>query len=579
MAGGHGSVRKAAARDGGKAVLNARSLEALGAARLAELLLRHTEGNPAARRALRLAVAEVRGPVEMGQQVGQRLATIGRSRRWLEARALPPLLAELEEQRQAIVGVIAEQAPGLAVNLLWRFLDLANPLLDRIDDSDGQALRLFHRLSADLGRLVGAAGVKPAALAELAAEALLENREGQYDHLVEHLAESLRPEGLHRLRQRLVAERPSAGKGMDPLLEDEAEEVEADGLLIEEDCTYLEPWRGDDELGDDDDAADVWAGEQPLGAAPEANHELELQFSGVVSNAHNLEPDDFEPDDEAEDDEPLPAWKRSQVVREALLAIADGLAEPDAYLAEYRDHRPDALRRPRIAARVAMRFVAAGQAEQALHHLDQAVLEEGLRSDGARVWIDARLAALEALGRGEEAQALRRRFALRRLSLPHLRAWLQRLPAFEDEEALQQALDAVMAHRHSWRALLFLHRWPDHRRAAQLILRRPNCLNGNDENALKALAQTLEPHDPLAASLCLRAMLEAILHRGRSSDYNRGVRYLKECLRLAPMVEPWGRMEDHNTWVVNLLWFFSHRQAFFNKLDFDPQLPEPALPD
>jgi hypothetical protein len=49
-------------------------------------------------------------------------------------------------------------------------------------------------------------------LAELAAEALRENREGQYDHLVEHLAEALGPEGLRRLRQRLIAERPSAGE-------------------------------------------------------------------------------------------------------------------------------------------------------------------------------------------------------------------------------------------------------------------------------------------------------------------------------------------------------------------------------
>ncbi|MFM7239790.1 MAG: DUF6880 family protein [Cyanobium sp.] len=553
----------------GASSLNARSLEALGAARLAELLLEHTQGNATARRALRLALAEVRGPQEMAQQVRKRLTMIGRSKRWLDAKALPPLLAELEGQRQAIVATIGEQAPGLAVELLWRFLDLANPLLDRVDDSDQKVVHLFHQLSADLGRLVGAAGVKPAALAELVAEALLENREGQYDHLVEHLAAALGPEGLRRLRQRLLAERPSAAEGRGPLLEDEAAEAEADGLLIEEDCTYLEPWRGDDELGDDDDAADVWAGEEPLGAPPADDQGHHPLYSGVVSRA-----DDFEPDDDG-----LPAWRRSQVVREALLAIADGLAEPEAYLADYRDHRPDALRRPRIAARVAMRFVAAGQAEQALVHLDQAVLEEGLRSDGARVWIDARLAALEALGRGEEAQALRRRFALQRLSLPHLRTWLQRLPAFEDEEALQQALDAVMAHRHPWRALLFLHRWPDHRRAAQLIQRRPDCLNGNDENTLKALVQTLEPHNPLAASLCLREMLIAILDRGRNSDYNRGVRYLEHCLRLAPLVKHWGNLDDHNTWVVNLLWFFSHRHAFFNKLDFDPQFSEQALPD
>jgi hypothetical protein len=41
------------------------------------------------------------------------------------------------------------------------------------------------------------------------------------------------------------------------MLEDTSAEAEAEGLLIKEDCTYLESWRGDDELGDDEDEADV----------------------------------------------------------------------------------------------------------------------------------------------------------------------------------------------------------------------------------------------------------------------------------------------------------------------------------
>jgi hypothetical protein len=41
---------------------------------LAELLLQHTEGNAEARRALRLVLAEQRGPLEMAQAVRKRLA-------------------------------------------------------------------------------------------------------------------------------------------------------------------------------------------------------------------------------------------------------------------------------------------------------------------------------------------------------------------------------------------------------------------------------------------------------------------------------------------------------------------------
>ena len=70
-------------------------------------------------------------------------------------------------------------------------------------------------------------------------------------------------------------------------------------------------------------------------------------------------------------------------------------------------------------------------------------------------------------------------------------------------------------------------------------------------------------------------MLEAILHEARSGHYNRGVRYLERCLQLAPSIPDWGKSDPHNRWVVNLLWFFSHREAFFKKVNFDPKVPEP----
>jgi hypothetical protein len=59
----------------------------LGAARLAELLLQHTEGNAAARRALRLALVAARGPQEMDQEVRKRMFSLDRSERCLDRRA------------------------------------------------------------------------------------------------------------------------------------------------------------------------------------------------------------------------------------------------------------------------------------------------------------------------------------------------------------------------------------------------------------------------------------------------------------------------------------------------------------
>jgi hypothetical protein len=355
----------------GRPSLNARTLEALGVARLAELLLLHTEGNAAARRALRLALAETRGPQEMAQEVRKRLASLYRSERWLDRRAFAPVLAELDSQRQAITTAIGSQAPALAVELLWRLLELAPSLLDRVDDSDGAGLELFHRASADLGRLACLARLPVAALADQVAEAVLDNRQGQYDQLVCHLAEALTPEGLRRLRQRLEQERPALRRSDELLVEDEPDDAEEEGVLVPANAIDLHGFQHEDV---------AWYGDDWIGS--------------------------FEPEDDDDDDRADDPWQRRQAVRLAMLAIADGLGEAEAYLAEYRDHAPAGLERPRLVARVAQRLTAAGRAAEALALLVGVELTEGWRSDGARPWIDAQLGALEALGRAEAAQAL-----------------------------------------------------------------------------------------------------------------------------------------------------------------------------
>jgi len=511
----------------GRPSLNAHSLEALGAARLAELLLEHTEGNAAARRALRLALAEARGPLEMAQEVRKRLASLERSQRWLDRRARAPVLAELDSQRQAIATAIGSQAPALAVELLWRLLELAPSLLDRIDDSDDAGLALFHRASADLGALVGQARLPQAALVEQVAEAVLANSHGQYDHLVRDLVGGLTPEGLEMLRQQLERQRPAPRRPHRLLEEDEPEEGEEEGVLVPAEPPE-QHWGTDDFAWDDDDGD--------------------------------------------EEQWPVDPWQQRQDVRLALLAIADGLGDAEAYLAEYRDHAPAALGRPRLVARMAQRLTAAGQPVRALALLEAVELPEGLGSDGARLWLDAQLAALAALGRCEEAQALRRRFALERLSLPHLRAYLQRLPAFEDGEAEQELLEAVLGHPLFHPALDFLHRWPDQRRAARLIETQPEQLNGANDELLSAVAAGLETRHPLAASLCLRAMVEEVLDLAQSSRYSRAVRQLASCRRLASAIDDWGRFQTHNAYVRGLLRAYGYLMGFLHRLDFDALL-------
>ena len=538
----------------GRSSLNAKNLEGLGAARLASLLLEVTEGNAAARRTLRLALAENGGPQELAQAVRQRLAAVERSSRWLEIRDRDVLLADLERQRLGIAGAIADQAPALALDLLWRFLELASPLLDRCDDSDDLALRLFDRVSADLGVVASRVGQPPAALADQVAEALLTDHNGQYEHLIAHLTPALGAEGLLRLRARMEAERPAKLDGDPGAFWVEEETRDREGEEVDEDegvCTHSDVYSlysfYDPEMVDND-----YEDEDENGETGDA---------GWIG--------DFEPDFESQEDGDLDPEDRHQEVRLAMLSIADGLGDAQAYWAEYRDHHPAGLRRPRIAARVARRLTAAGQPEQALALLEAVRLRRGLRSDGYRRWLDAHLAALEALGRREDAQRLRKDFALDRLSLPHLRDYLRLLPAFEDEPAREEALETVLHHPNGPAALEFLHRWPDRRRTARLILARPDQLHGGDETLLLGVAEALEGSQPLAASVCLRLVAEFILETGQSNRYNRAVRHLASCRRLAAMINDWGAIPHHNTYIRDLTRDYGHRKGFLTRLNLD----------
>ena len=533
----------------GRASLNAKNLEALGPARLAALLLQHTEGNAAARRALRLALAEQRGPLEMAQEVRKRLAAVERSSSWLDQKRRDALLADLDRQRQAIAGPIAAHDPDLAVELLWRFLDLAKSLADRCDCVDDAELPLFHQASADLGLVACRAKGSTAALAEQVAAALLENDIGQYDHLIEHLKEALKAEGLEQLRQLMESHRPPSGA------EDETEE-DGDGYIFA-------PIFNSDYEPDGNEDFDI---EAEVDFVVDFDVDFESDYGDESESGYEDDYDDDDDDDYDLDPDPTDL---DQTVRLAMLAIADALGDGEAYLAEYRDHQPNALKQPLVAARVAQRLTATGRAAEALALLDAAQPLPHQTPPGPGPWIDARIAALDQLQRGDEAQQLRWRFALLRLSSQHLREYLKRLPAFEDGEAQERALDLVLQHPYLGPALEFLHQWPDRRRCASLILARPAELDRADEKLLAAVAEALEADQPLAATICLRALIESILEQARSNRYRHGVRHLASCRRLAGAIATWGTIPDHNSYINELLYAYGHRVGFINQLDPD----------
>lgn len=195
----------AAAVPASRTTLNAKNLAALGSEKLAALLLELSEGNAAAKRRVRLALAEGEGAENAAREVRKRLKAIERSGTYLDSAKPKTLLTELEGHLGTICGSIRSDNPALALDLHWELLELSEGIFDRCYDGSGSMSGFFLKVLQTLGTSLQAAPPKPAATAERLLDALEDcNGYGQLDQAVELLTEGLGREGLEALRQECV---------------------------------------------------------------------------------------------------------------------------------------------------------------------------------------------------------------------------------------------------------------------------------------------------------------------------------------------------------------------------------------
>ena len=458
-----------------KKTLTAKNLEGLGVKRLAELLMEVTTGDAAAQRRLRLELAGREGPSAVAGEVRKRLATVLRSHSFVDWERMPSLARDLEMQRRAIVDQVATRDAVEGLDLMWRFLELAAPLYERCDDSDGMVADIFGLAAHDLGEIAKRAKPSPTTLADDVFQALVANDYGQYDSLIHVLAPTLGREGLGRLKQRMRSEQPAD----------------------------------------------------------------------------------------------------SMVRRLALMDVADAQGDVDAYIAQYDE---DTRKIPKIAVEIARRLLAAHRAEEAWQALEAAEPNSAVRHGRGWLdfeWEDGRIEVLDALGRHEDAQQARWTCFERSLSTEHLRAYLKLLPDFDDIETEERALDHALSFENPVPALAFLVSWttldrpslvsrPALDRAAALIFRQAETLDGNHYEVLNSLADALSGTHPLAATLALRSMVDFTLTRARSSRYKHAARHLKTCLSLASAIEDFGAFEPHDVYEARLRREHGRKSAFWN---------------
>ena len=447
------------------------NLKALGIERLATLLLELAESDAEVRRRLKLELTAEEGGAAVAAAIGKRLTALRSARSFVDWRKTRELVRDLDLQRATITDRVAPTRPDLALDLLWRFMDLAEPVLGRVDDSNGAVGGVFHQACDDLATVAAKAVSDPVSLADRVLAAVRADDYGFFDDLITGILPALGEPGTKRLEARLT--------------------------------TAL--------------------GETPV-------------------NAEGFD---------------WPARK----LRRALQQIADARGDVDAWIALIP---PAEQASPHHATQIGQRLLAVGRAKEAVAALEGAVPKRRAgRSDTDHPaltmletteggWEDVLIEALEADGQKERAQQLRWRGFERSLSVPRLRAFLKRLPDFEDFEAERRARQQAFAHESFYSALHFFLEWPDHAEAARLVRERRAEIDGNAYMLLDPGARQLESKYPLAATLLLRAMITDTLEGAKSSRYKHAARHLRECRSLAASIPEHGAFETHETFARQL---------------------------
>jgi hypothetical protein len=242
--------------------------------------------------------------------------------------------------------------------------------------------------------------------------------------------------------------------------------------------------------------------------------------------------------------------------------IAQGRGDVDAYLELFDDRQ---LSWPDTAADVALHLLQAGRPEQALAVLERA--REATAIMDACAWDDARIAVLEALGRGEEAQQHRWQCFCRTLLIPHLREYLRRLDDFEDVEAEERALQVAEAHPQPLLALHFLVQWPALPRAARYVIEHAQAWRGEAFEIHAPAAERLSADHPVAATLLLRSMVVFALSMGRAKRYRYAAEHLRTCELLAARIDDWQGVEGHESFVGRLREAFGAKWSFWKLLE------------
>lgn len=127
-----------------RATLTNDTLVALGAEKLAKLVLDEAVRNAPFKKMVAAALAGAKGPNAVAAIVDRRLAGLERARGFIDWEKRKTFAADLRATLATITDELGPADPAAAVDRLVRFLTCAPVVFERVDDSSGHVQDIFH---------------------------------------------------------------------------------------------------------------------------------------------------------------------------------------------------------------------------------------------------------------------------------------------------------------------------------------------------------------------------------------------------------------------------------------------------
>jgi hypothetical protein len=141
-------------------------------------------------------------------EMNKRITTLRSARSFIDWQKRADFVRDLDLTRTTITERVGRSRPDLALDLIWRFMALAEPVINRVDDSNGTVGAVFRVACDDLGALAAKAKPDPVVLAEHVFAAVTTYNYGEFDGLILAIFAALGKPGITALKVRLIAAMP-----------------------------------------------------------------------------------------------------------------------------------------------------------------------------------------------------------------------------------------------------------------------------------------------------------------------------------------------------------------------------------